>query len=132
MSGGGSGGGDCPPPPPLSYRGEREREQELVWWRQARAGGRARRGGCRQCARTGGRARIAHFVPVFSEYGTKRRGYWRGRSLTSAWSKDGVAVVVAGLVGGASGSGGGHYPPYPPFPAEASVSESGGEREQGV
>ena len=63
----------------------------------ARRGARAQ-GGCRQCARTGGGARIALFVPVFSENGIIRRGYWRGRSLTSAWSKDGVAVVVAEMI----------------------------------
>ena len=132
MSGGGSGGGDCPPPPPLSYRGEREREQELVWWRQARAGGRARRGGCRQCARAGGRARIALFVPVFSENGIKRRGYWRGRSLTSAWSKDGVAVVVAVSSAAPAGAAAVTIPLTLPFLPGASVSESGGEREQVV
>ena len=97
----------------------------------ARRGARAQ-GGCRQCARTGGCARIALFVPVFSENGIKRRGYWRGRSLTSAWSKDGVAVVVAVSSAAPAGAAAVTIPLTLPFLPGASVSESGGEREQGV
>ena len=96
----------------------------------ARRGARARR--CRQCARAGGRARKALFVPVFSENGIKRRGYWRGRSLTSAWSKDGVAVVVAVSSAAPAGAAAVTIPLTLPFLPGASVSESGGEREQGV
>ena len=99
----------------------------------ARRGARARR--CRQCARAGGRARIALFVPVFSENGIKRRGYWRGRSLTSAWSKDGVAVVVADLAVSSAAPAGAAAVTIPltlPFLPGVSVSESGGEREQVV
>ena len=99
-------------------------------------GGRRAQGGARAQvppvrARRGARAHST-FCPGFPGKWDKTTRVL-ARSVTDLRVEQGWSGCSGcGLVGGASGSGGGHYPPYPPFPAGASVSESGGEREQGV